>query len=194
CGRSTGCTGTPASSSARGGWPRASARRTASAVPAAVTPPRRRTRAPVPPSSHPAPTTRSGHPRRWGSGSPLRSGCASWLEEWSPRAPDEAKGGTGARTHRTRWKGRTGRTTAPTPAQLRELQDELARQRSQAATVGSQNERLVRTLKDARQQIVTLREELERLAQPPSSYAVIVAVHEDQTADVLSGGRKMHVA
>ncbi|WP_068250934.1 proteasome ATPase [Janibacter corallicola] len=85
-------------------------------------------------------------------------------------------------------------TTEPTPAQLRELQDELARQKSQAATVGSQNERLVRTLKDARQQIVTLREELERLAQPPSSYAVIVAVHEDQTADVLSGGRKMHVA
>src|SRR5699024_2902504 len=59
----------------------------------------------------------------------------------------------------------------------------------------SQNERLVRTLKDARQQIVTLREELERLAQPPASYAVIVEVHaEDRAVDVLSGGRKMHVA
>nr|WP_236953476.1 proteasome ATPase [Janibacter indicus] len=63
------------------------------------------------------------------------------------------------------------------------------------ATVASQNERLVRTLKDARQQIVTLREEIERLAQPPSSYAVVVDVHEqDNTVDVLSGGRKMHVA
>ena len=89
-------------------------------------------------------------------------------------------------------------TTEPTPQQtreLRELRDDLARQKSQAATVASQNERLVRTLKDARQQIVTLREELERLAQPPASYAVIVEVHpEDRAVDVLTGGRKMHVA
>ena len=89
-------------------------------------------------------------------------------------------------------------TTEPTPQQtreLRELRDDLARQKSQAGTVASQNERLVRTLKDARQQIVTLREELERLAQPPASYAVIVEVHpEDRAVDVLTGGRKMHVA
>ncbi|WP_435198569.1 proteasome ATPase [Janibacter sp. GS2] len=89
-------------------------------------------------------------------------------------------------------------TTEPTPSDgrdLRELRAELAREKSQATTVASQNERLVRTLKDARQQIVTLREEIERLAQPPASYAVIVAVHaEDEAVDVLSGGRKMHVA
>ena len=86
-------------------------------------------------------------------------------------------------------------TTEPTPQDLRALQDKLTQQKSQMATVASQNERLVRTLKDARQQIVTLREEIERLAQPPSSYAVVVDVHEqDNTVDVLSGGRKMHVA
>ncbi|MGO1166951.1 MAG: AAA family ATPase, partial [Janibacter sp.] len=86
-------------------------------------------------------------------------------------------------------------TTEPTPTDLRELQAQLAREKSQATTIASQNERLVRTLKDARQQIVTLREEIERLAQPPASYAVIVDVHaEDGAADVLSGGRKMHVA
>lgn len=86
-------------------------------------------------------------------------------------------------------------TTEPTPREVRELQDKLTHQKSQMATVSSQNERLVRTLKDARQQIVTLREEIERLAQPPSSYAVIVEVHEtDNTVDVLTGGRKMHVA
>ncbi|WP_277451474.1 proteasome ATPase [Janibacter sp. DB-40] len=89
-------------------------------------------------------------------------------------------------------------TTEPTPQrdrELRDLREDLARQKSQSATVASQNERLVRTLKDARQQIVTLREELERLAQPPASYAVIVEVHaQDQAVDVLSGGRKMHVA
>lgn len=86
-------------------------------------------------------------------------------------------------------------TTEPTPQDLRALQDKLTQQKSQMVTVASQNERLVRTLKDARQQIVTLREEIERLAQPPSSYAVVVDVHEqDNTVDVLSGGRKMHVA
>ncbi|WP_156466264.1 proteasome ATPase [Janibacter sp. Soil728] len=86
-------------------------------------------------------------------------------------------------------------TTDPTPQDVRALQDKLTHQQSQMSTVASQNERLVRTLKDARQQIVSLREEIERLAQPPSSYAVIVDVHEsDNTVDVLSGGRKMHVA
>ncbi|MDN5716536.1 MAG: proteasome ATPase, partial [Janibacter sp.] len=86
-------------------------------------------------------------------------------------------------------------TTDPTPQDVRALQDKLTHQQSQMSTVASQNERLVRTLKDARQQIVSLREEIERLAQPPSSYAVIVDVHEDDnTVDVLSGGRKMHVA
>ncbi|WP_255183443.1 proteasome ATPase [Janibacter sp. CX7] len=85
-------------------------------------------------------------------------------------------------------------TTEPTPQDVRALQDKLTQQKSQMATVASQNERLVRTLKDARQQIVTLREEIERLAQPPSSYAVVIDVNDDGTADVLSGGRKMHVA
>ncbi len=86
-------------------------------------------------------------------------------------------------------------TTEPSPQDARALQNKLTQQKSQMASVASQNERLVRTLKDARQQIVTLREEIERLAQPPSSYAVIVDVHaEDSTVDVLSGGRKMHVA
>ena len=86
-------------------------------------------------------------------------------------------------------------TTEPMSNDLRDLRAELARQKSESATVASQNERLVRTLKDARTQIVTLREELERLAQPPASYAVIVGVHaEDRAVDVLNGGRKMHVA
>ncbi|MCW4600372.1 proteasome ATPase [Janibacter hoylei] len=85
-------------------------------------------------------------------------------------------------------------TTEPTPQDVRALQDKFTHQQSQMASVASQNERLVRTLKDARQQIVTLREEIERLAQPPSSYAVVVDVHDDGSADVLTGGRKMHVA
>ncbi len=82
----------------------------------------------------------------------------------------------------------------PSPQRVRELEQQVVHQRSQLSTVSSQNERLVRTLKDAREQIVTLRAEIDRLAQPPSAYAVVVDVHDDGTVDVLSNGRKMHVA
>ena len=75
-----------------------------------------------------------------------------------------------------------------------ETEAELARKTSQLSTLSSQNERLVRTLKEAREQIVTLRAEIDRLAQPPSAYAQIVGVHDDGTVDVLSNARKMHVA
>ncbi len=65
---------------------------------------------------------------------------------------------------------------------------------SQLATVSAQNDRLVRTLKDAREQIVTLKAEVDRLAQPPAAYGVVLEVLEGGTADILTGGRKMHVA
>ncbi|MGE9807594.1 proteasome ATPase [Janibacter sp. G1551] len=82
----------------------------------------------------------------------------------------------------------------PPSAADRQLRAELARIRSQAGTLSSQNERLVRTLKEARQQIVTLREEVDRLAQPPAAYGVVLETHEDNTVDILTGGRKMCVA
>ena len=63
---------------------------------------------------------------------------------------------------------------------------ELARARSNAQTLAAQNERLVRTLKDAREQITTLRAEVERLGQPPSPYATLTRCHADGTVDVLN--------
>lgn len=71
---------------------------------------------------------------------------------------------------------------------------ELARARSNAQTLAAQNERLVRTLKDAREQITTLRAEVERLGQPPSPYATLTRCHADGTVDVLNHGRRMNVA
>ncbi len=80
------------------------------------------------------------------------------------------------------------------PAQLRTLERDLAGLRSQLATMSAQNERLVRTLRDAREQIVTLKSEVDRLAQPPAAYGIVVETFEDGTADILTSGRKMHVA
>ena len=80
------------------------------------------------------------------------------------------------------------------PAQLRTLERDLAGLRSQLATMSAQNERLVRTLRDAREQIVTLKSEVDRLAQPPAAYGIVIETFEDGTADILTSGRKMHVA
>ncbi|MBM6399624.1 proteasome ATPase [Phycicoccus sonneratiae] len=80
------------------------------------------------------------------------------------------------------------------PAQIRSLERDLAQLRSQAATLSAQNERLVRTLRDAREQIVTLKSEVDRLAQPPAAYGTVIELFDDGTADILTSGRKMHVA
>ena len=60
--------------------------------------------------------------------------------------------------------------------------------------MSSQNERLVRTLKEAREQIVTLKGEVDRLAQPPAAYGLVIESVRRRTVDILTGGRKMRVA
>ncbi|MCA1780983.1 MAG: proteasome ATPase [Dermatophilaceae bacterium] len=82
----------------------------------------------------------------------------------------------------------------PSYPRSRDLEARLAQLQSNLSTVSSQNERLVRTLKEAREQIVSLKSEVDRLAQPPSAYGVVVETFEDGTVDILTGGRKMHVA
>ena len=85
------------------------------------------------------------------------------------------------------------RKLADSPRQLRALEERLHEvQQSLAGTTG-QNDRLVSTLKEARDQIVALREEVDRLAQPPSGYGTFLELHEDGTVDVFTGGRKLRV-
>ena len=81
-----------------------------------------------------------------------------------------------------------------TPRYVRQLEERLAATEAQLARVTENNERLVATLKEAREQIVTLKEELDRLAQPPSGYGIFLGRNEDGTVDVFTGGRKLRVA
>ncbi|MBK9475953.1 MAG: proteasome ATPase [Tetrasphaera sp.] len=74
------------------------------------------------------------------------------------------------------------------------IERERAQLEAQVSTLSAQNERLVRTLKDAREQIVTLKSEVERLGQPPAAYGTLIEAFADGTVDILSSGRKMHVA
>jgi proteasome-associated ATPase len=85
------------------------------------------------------------------------------------------------------------RKLADSPRQVRALEASLAEAQASLAGIGSQNDRLVGTLRDARDQIVALKEEVERLAQPPSGYGVFLSAHEDGTVDIFHGGRKLRV-
>ena len=58
----------------------------------------------------------------------------------------------------------------------------------------ARNAKLMDTLKEARQQLLALREEVDRLGQPPSGYGVLLLAHEDDTVDVFTSGRKMRLA
>ncbi|MCX6468502.1 MAG: proteasome ATPase [Corynebacteriales bacterium] len=60
-------------------------------------------------------------------------------------------------------------------------------------TLTARNAKLLDTLKDARQQLLALREEVDRLGQPPSGYGVLLDTYEDSTVDVFTSGRKMRL-
>ncbi|HEX4292305.1 MAG TPA: proteasome ATPase [Trebonia sp.] len=85
------------------------------------------------------------------------------------------------------------RRLADSPRQVRLLEERLRETESSLTSVTTQNERLAATLREARDQIVALKEEVDRLAQPPSGFGIFLSVCEDNTADVFTGGRKMRV-
>jgi proteasome-associated ATPase len=86
------------------------------------------------------------------------------------------------------------RRLADAPRHVRLLEERLRETEASLSAVTSQNERLADTLREARDQIVALKEEVDRLAQPPSGFGVFLTACEDGTADVFTGGRKMRVS
>ena len=60
-------------------------------------------------------------------------------------------------------------------------------------SLAARNSKLMETLKEARQQLLALREEVDRLGQPPSGYGVLLSSHDDETVDVFTSGRKMRL-
>ncbi|MCW2876065.1 MAG: proteasome ATPase [Sphaerisporangium sp.] len=85
------------------------------------------------------------------------------------------------------------RKLAESPRQARVLEERLHEVQASLAAVTGQNERLVATLKEARDQIVALKEEVDRLAQPPSGFGVFLETRDDGTVEVFTGGRKLRV-
>jgi len=85
------------------------------------------------------------------------------------------------------------RRLSDSPRQVRVLEERLRDAQVNLAAVTSQNERIAATLREARDQIVALKEEVDRLAQPPSGFGVFLEARADGTVDVFTGGRKMRV-
>jgi len=83
----------------------------------------------------------------------------------------------------------------PSPeSRLLALETALSEVRGELAAQKDHNQRLITTLRDAREQIVALKAEVDRLGEPPSGYGTFVQAHEDGSVDIIASGRKMRVA
>ena len=81
-----------------------------------------------------------------------------------------------------------------TSARLRALEERLLEAKGQLANAKAQNEKLSYALREARDHVASLREEVEKLTQPPSAYGIVVGTNDDGTVDVLTNSRKMRVS
>jgi proteasome-associated ATPase len=86
------------------------------------------------------------------------------------------------------------RKLTESPRHARLLEQRLAEASERVSQLTERNAKLVDTLREARSQLLALREEVDRLAQPPSGYGVFIHRHDDGTVDVFTAGRKMRVA
>ena len=79
------------------------------------------------------------------------------------------------------------------PRQLGRLETEVRDAGRELARANARNQKLNTTLETARERITVLREEVEKLSQPPSAYGTVIQLNDDGSADVHSAGRKMRV-
>ena len=84
-------------------------------------------------------------------------------------------------------------TTPERPTDAERWRHRVADLEADLAALRAANERLTETLHQAREQIVALKAEVERLSDPPNSHGTFLELHADGTADVMAQGRKMRV-
>jgi len=80
------------------------------------------------------------------------------------------------------------------PRQVKVLEEQVLQTRSDLMRATAQNEKLVVALKSERDKIEALKEEVEKLTQPPATFGVYMRHNEDETVDVFTAGRKMRVS
>jgi len=79
------------------------------------------------------------------------------------------------------------------PRQVKILEEKLLESKSDLSRALGQNEKLASTLQAEKERIESLREEVEKLSQPPASFGVFLGRNDDGSVDVFTSGRKMRV-
>ncbi|CAB4858220.1 unannotated protein [freshwater metagenome] len=80
------------------------------------------------------------------------------------------------------------------PLRVETLEEQLLEARGQLTQSRSSNEKLAAAMQQTRDQLATLREEVERLTQPPAVYGTFSNFNADGTVDIIATGRKMRVS
>jgi proteasome-associated ATPase len=79
-------------------------------------------------------------------------------------------------------------------ARLRALEERLLESKGQLANARAKNEKLEYMLREARDRVTALQEEVAKLTQPPAAYGIVLGSNDDGTVDVLTNSRKMRVS
>ncbi len=86
------------------------------------------------------------------------------------------------------------RRLATSPADTRPMERRLTESQNQINALSERNDKLATTLREARSQLLQLKEEVDRLAQPPSGYGVFIEAGPEGTVEVYTSGRRMRLA
>ncbi len=78
-------------------------------------------------------------------------------------------------------------------ARTRHLEQQVSTLQTQLREVATHNDRLSSTLTEARERIVSLRQDLDAAGSPPLNFALVLGRHDDDTVDVSFSGRKVRV-
>ena len=65
------------------------------------------------------------------------------------------------------------------PSRVRALEERLLEIKGQLSAAATQNTKLADTLREAREQIIALKQQVEKLSAPPSAYGVFLGALED---------------
>ncbi len=80
------------------------------------------------------------------------------------------------------------------PKRIRALEERLFQTKGQLAQAAAHNEKITTTLREQRERITELRDEVDKLTQPPNDYGTVLNRNDDGTVDVHARGRKMRVS
>jgi proteasome-associated ATPase len=73
------------------------------------------------------------------------------------------------------------------------LEGQVSQLRTELQSAKASNDRLANTLREAREQLIQIRSEVERLSIPPSGYATVIAAHDLANVDISFQGRQFRV-